>query len=206
MASSARERYRILPPRPFTAAAYMLLFTGALYVIELYNIGVGGALSRTDCIVARDPSHLEGIAFAPLLHASWDHLDGNAPFFLIFGFLAMAGGFGQFVVVTLIVWLVSGLGAWLISDPNSCTVGASGVIFGWLMFLLFRGFYAHSAKQIVLAVVLLMFWGGILLGLVPGQPQVSWQAHLFGAFGGIVAARMVARRRLPANEEMVRPL
>lgn len=172
----------------------MLVFTAMLYVIEVYNIAVNNALDANDCIVPREPSRLDGILFAPLLHSGWDHLNGNAPFFLLFGFLAMAGGFGQFFVVTVIVWSVSGLGVWLVSPPASCTLGASGVIFGWLMFLLFRGFYARSAKQILLAVVLLLFWGGILFGLLPGNPLVSWQAHLFGALGGILAARSVAGR------------
>jgi membrane associated rhomboid family serine protease len=188
-----RSTARLLPPRPFTAAVLMLLFTGVLYLIEAYDLATGGALNQADCIVPRSPDRLDGVLFAPLLHQSWAHLDGNALYFLVFGFLAMAGGFGQFLVVTLIVWLVSGLGVWLISPPDSCTIGASGVIFGWLMFLLFRGFFARSGKQVLLAVVLLVLWGGVLLDLLPGQPQVSWQAHVFGALGGILAARMVTR-------------
>jgi membrane associated rhomboid family serine protease len=196
---------RLLPPRPFLAAALMLLFTGLLYAIELYNSAVGNALTDNDCIVPREPSRLDGVLLAPLLHLGWQHLEGNAPWFLLFGFLAMAGGFGQFLLVTSVVWLVSGLGVWLISPSGSCTVGVSGVIFGWLMFLLFRGFYTRSATQILLAVVLLVFWGGLLLGLIPGDPQVSWQAHLFGALGGILAARMVSRARQRAPKEPVMP-
>jgi membrane associated rhomboid family serine protease len=200
-----RSTARLLPPRPFTAAALMLLFTGMLYLIEAYDLATGGALNRADCIVPRDPNQLDGVLVAPLLHWDWGHLGGNAPFFLLFGFLAMAGGFGQFLMVTLVVWLVSGLGVWLISPPGSCTVGASGVIFGWLMFLLFRGFFARSGKQILLAVVLLVLWGGVLWDLLPGQQGVSWQAHAFGALGGILAARMVTRaqRRRPAEEPVM---
>jgi membrane associated rhomboid family serine protease len=188
---------RVLPPRPFVAAALMCLFTAGLYVLEVYDLMGGGRLERNDCIVPRDPQHLDGILFAPLLHAGWAHLDGNAPFFLVLGFLAMAGGFGQFFVVTLVIWLVSGFGVWLISPTQSCTVGASGVIFGWMTFLLVRGFYARSGKQILVALVLFFFWGSLLLGAIPGDPKVSWQAHLFGALGGILAARLVARRIRP---------
>ncbi|MDT7593751.1 MAG: hypothetical protein QOH45_3282 [Pseudonocardiales bacterium] len=180
------------------AAMTMLLFTFLLYVVEAYDASTGQSLDAEGGIFARDPSHLDGVLFAPLLHASWAHLESNTLPFLIFGFLAMAGGFGQFVGVTALVWLVSGLGVWVFSPPGTDTVGASGVIFGWLVFLLFRGFLAGSAKQILLAVVLFFLWGGVLFGLLPGQPGISWQAHLFGALGGVLAARIVAgadRRR-----------
>src|SRR5690606_20788923 len=127
------------------------------------------------------------------------HLLGNTVPFLVFGFLAMAGGFRQFVVVTATIWILSGIGVWLTGDigmppgAESVHIGASGVIFGWLVFLLTRGFFARSALQILMAVGLFLVWGGILLGVLPGQPGVSWQAHLFGALAGLLAARMVAR-------------
>jgi membrane associated rhomboid family serine protease len=74
----------------------------------------------------------------------------------------------------------------------------SGVIFGWLMYLLVRGFFPRSGTQILLAVVVFLLWGGILLGVVPGQEGVSWQGHLFGALAGVFAAWLVARRRHPS--------
>ena len=73
------------------------------------------------------------------------------------------------------------------------TVGASGVIFGWLAFLLVRGFFAGSVKQILLAAVLFMIWGGVLWGVLPSDPHISWQGHLFGALAGVLAAWLVAR-------------
>ena len=76
---------------------------------------------------------------------------------------------------------------------------SGALFFGWLTYLLVRGFFARSGTQILLAVVLFLFWGGILLGVLPGQPQVSWQGHLFGALAGVFAASLVApRRRAPA--------
>jgi membrane associated rhomboid family serine protease len=193
-----RPPARVLPARPFMAAATMLLFTAGLYLVEVYNVSTGDVLDDNDGIVARNTDHLVGVLWAPLLHGSWLHLEANTPLFLVLGFLVMAGGLRQFIVVTATIWLLSGLGVWLIAPPGTVTVGASGVIFGWLVFLLFRGFFAGSAKQILLAVVLFFLWGGVLFGLLPGQPGISWQAHLFGALGGVLAARIVAgadRRR-----------
>ena len=91
------------------------------------------------------------------------------------------------------IWVLGGLGVWLTAPDGSVTIGMSGVIFGWLTYLLVRGFFARSGTQIVLAVVLFLLWGGILLGVLPGQPGVSWQGHLFGALAGVFAAWLVAR-------------
>ena len=84
---------------------------------------------------------------------------------------------------------------WLTAPAGSVTVGMSGVIFGWLTYLLVRGFFARSGTQIVLALVVFFLWGGILLGVFPGQEGVSWQGHLSGALAGVFAAWLVARRR-----------
>jgi membrane associated rhomboid family serine protease len=193
-ASSAR----VFPARPLQATVTMVAFTALLWVIEFYDQATGERLDA-DGIVPRTESGLEGILWAPLLHGGFAHLIANTLPFLIFGFLVLANGFGRFVLVTALIWAISGLGVWLVAPAGTVTIGMSGVIFGWLTYLLVRGFFARSGTQILLAVVLFLFWGGILLGVLPGQPQVSWQGHLFGALAGVFAASLVApRRRAPA--------
>ena len=185
---------RVFPAQPLRAAGAMLSFTAVLWVLEFYDQLTGQRLDQ-DGIVPRTTTGLEGILWAPLLHGGWAHLIANTLPFLIFGFLVLANGIGRFVAVTAIVWLLGGLGVWLTAADNSVTIGMSGVIFGWLTYLLVRGFFARSAAQIVLAVVVFLFWGGILLGVLPGQEGVSWQGHLFGALAGVLAAWLVAPRR-----------
>jgi len=178
----------------------MVLFTGLLYVVEFADLATGEQLERNG-IVPRVLDGLDGVLWAPLLHDDWTHLGVNTLPFLLFGFLALAGGIGQFVAVTAMIWVLGGLGVWLVGPAGANHIGASGVIFGWLAFLLLRGFYARSAGQITLAVFLFLFWGGMLLGVLPGDPNVSWQGHLFGALAGVFAARLVGRadrRRGPA--------
>ncbi|MCX6462285.1 MAG: rhomboid family intramembrane serine protease [Pseudonocardiales bacterium] len=193
-----RSISRVLPSPVRPAALTMLALTGLLYVVEVADVVSGQSLERAGGIVARDGSGLDGIAFAPLLHGDWPHLLGNTVPFLVFGFLAMAGGIRQFVLVTALIWIGGGLAVWLTAGAGEYHVGASGVIFGWLAFLLTRGFFARSAKQIALAVVLFAIWGGILFGVLPGQEGISWQGHLFGALFGVLGAWLVARADRPA--------
>ena len=192
--TSARPLNRVLPPAPLRAFVTMLALTGVLYVSEAYDQVTGGQLDD-DGIIPRTEGGLDGVLWAPLLHGGWDHLVANTLPFLLFGFLAMAAGIGRFVAVTAIIWIVGGLGVWLFAPPGASHIGASGVIFGWLAFLLVRGFVARSLKQIGLAAVLFSFWGGLLWGVLPGQPGISWQGHLFGALAGVLAAWLLVPKR-----------
>jgi len=151
---------------------------------------------------------LLGVLFAPLLHGSWAHLWSNLVPLVIMGVLIMLSGVRQFVAVTALVWLVSGLGVWLIAPANTTTVGASGIVFGWLAFLIVRGIWTRTWQHLLLGLVLLavygsLFWTGIVkvaAADITGVVTVSWQAHLFGAIGGILAAFLVARADGPRRD------
>ena len=189
MTAPTGSRARIVPRHPVLAFLFMLGFLAVLWVVEAVNqFALGDALDD-DGIGPRRLDGLAGILWSPLIHESWAHLEANSLPFLILGFLVFAGGIGQWFAVTATIWLLGGFLTWLTGAAGS-TIGASGVIFGWLAFLLVRGFFARSARQIVLAVVLLLLYGGVLWGMLPGDPGISWQAHLFGALAGVLAARL----------------
>ena len=188
---------RVFPAQPLKALGTILSLTAVLWVVEFYDQLTGERLDQ-DGIVPRSVDGLDGIVWVPLLHGGWAHLVANTLPFLVFGFLVLANGVARFVLVTAVIWVVAGLGVWLTAPAGSVTVGMSGVIFGWLTYLLVRGFFARSGTQIVLALVVFFLWGGILLGVLPGQEGVSWQGHLFGALAGVVAAWLVARPRHPS--------
>lgn len=183
---------RVLPPNPRAAAIVALAFTALLYLIELVDVILPANLDQGG-IHSRELSGLDGVLWAPLLHAGWSHLFANTVPVLVFAFLAMAAGIGRFALVTAIIWVVSGLGVWLVGPANTVTVGASGLAFGWLAYLLVRGIFNRAAGQILVAVVLLGIWSGMLAGLLPGNPGVSWQGHLFGALAGVLAAWLTTR-------------
>lgn len=168
-------------------------FTALLYLIEEIDEILPADLDRLFGIVPRSVSGLDGILFAPLLHDGWWHLHENTLPLLVLGFLVMSGGLRQWVATTATIWLISGLGVWLISPEGSSTVGVSGVVIGWLVFLLARGIFTRSFLQLGAASVLVFYWGSILLLIFPSHPMISWQGHLFGAAAGLLAVWLVAK-------------
>jgi membrane associated rhomboid family serine protease len=202
--NAKRPVNRILPPNPRQAAIVVGAFTLVLYVIELLDRVLPANLERFG-IVPRSVSGLDGIVWAPLLHTTWGHLLSNTLPVLIFGFLAMSSGLGQWIAVSATIWVISGVGVWLVG-ADGITVGASGLALGWLTFLLIRGIFTRSFLQLLVAVVLFMYWGGTLLGVLPGDPGVSWQGHLFGAAAGVLAAWLVTvANRRAANKAADKP-
>lgn len=166
-------------------------FVALLFAIELFNALMLRSLNRTFGLRPRSADGLLDIFTFPLLHANLNHLLSNSLPLIIFGFLVFLSGLRVFLTALALSWLGSGVTVWLIGN-GGVTVGASGLVFGLFAFLLVRGFFNHSWRQILLAVVLFMGYGSILLGLLPFVAgYVSWQAHLGGAAGGVVAALLL---------------
>lgn len=157
------------------------------------NVVVGGGLLGFG-IHPRTVQGLWGIAAAPFLHASLEHLVANSVPLVVLGWLVMLRDRRHFWPVTIIAALGSGLTAWTIGAPGTVHVGASGVIFGYLGFLLLAGWFARSAGAILLSVLVTVLWGGLVFGVLPGQVGISWEAHLGGFLGGVLAARWLAPR------------
>lgn len=179
--------------RPLGAAVLMGALLALLWVLEIVDQASGNALDEFG-IRAREVDGLPYVFTAPFLHFGFDHLTSNSLPFFVLGVLVLLGGLARWVWSTLITVLSSGLTAWLLTPANSIIAGASGVIFGWLTYLLARGIYSRDIKQILISVAVLIFYGGVLWGVLPGQAGVSWQGHLGGALGGVLAARLLHRR------------
>ncbi len=176
-----------------TALQGILLFVGILYVVEVLDQVSGSRLQRAGGLEPRESDGLDGIVFAPLLHGPWEHLLANTVPLLVFGFLLLLAGVRRWLEVTTVVWLVGGAGVWLTGGAGTIHIGASVLVFGWLCYLLLRGVFSRNPGQLALGVLLLLIYGGVLWGVLPGQPGVSWQGHLFGAIGGALAAGWLGR-------------
>lgn len=132
------------------------------------------------------------VLIAPWLHVGFGHLIANTVPLVVLGWLVMLRGMRDFVVVVVVSALVSGLGIWLFGGPRTIHLGASGVIFGLLGALLARAYFERSWVALGLAIVAGMLYGGMLWGVLPGAPGVSWLGHLFGFTGGVLAARLLS--------------
>lgn len=154
---------------------------------------LGGALNQFG-IIPRTLIGLRGILFAPFLHGSLGHLLANTVPFAVLGWFVLLRGIDEFLEVTLITMAVGGLGTWLIAAPRTVHIGASGVIFGYLGFLLARGYFERSFSAILLSLLAAFFYGGMIWGVLPGQAFISWQGHLFGFIGGAIAAKWMSQQ------------
>jgi membrane associated rhomboid family serine protease len=163
-----------------------------MWAVEVVDL-VAGDLDSAG-IRPRDPDGLPGIAAAPFLHAGFGHLIGNTVPFVVLGGAIALGGLARIAAVTAVVGLVGGLGTWVTGPANTVHIGASGLVFGYAAYLVARAAYSRSGLHLLGAVAVVAVYGTTLaLGVVP-HPGVSWQGHVFGAVGGVVAAWAVHGR------------
>ena len=169
-----------------------------MWLVEVVDL-VAGDLDSAG-IRPRDPDGLPGVVLAPFLHGGFEHLLGNTVPFLVLGAAIALSGLARIAVVAATVAVVGGLGTWLVAPAGTVHIGASGLVFGFAAYLVARGAFSRRALHLGVGLLVLAVYGTTLaFGFVP-TPGVSWQGHLFGAVGGVVAARVVdgATRTAPA--------
>ena len=180
--------------RSLRQQAVVLGGTFALFwtVFAVNNL-LGGMLNVFG-VIPRTTIGLRGLIFAPFIHQRLDHIVANSLPFLALGWMVMLRDPRHFVPVTVMSAIGSGLLAWLLGAPGSVHIGASGILFGYLGFLILSGWYARSALSVAMSVIVIAVWGGVVLGVMPGESGVSWQSHLGGFLAGALAARSYRTR------------
>lgn len=178
-----------------TRIAILGWFVVLLWVLELIDVillhqGLNGYGIRP-----RTVAGLRGILLAPFFHGSLEHLATNTLPFIVLGWLVMVPNVRDFFIVTAVTIVVSGAGVWLVGATGSVHIGASGLVFGYLGFLLFRGYFERSFQAVLIAVIVGFFYGSLIWGVLPSGPGISWEAHLFGFLGGAISARFLAQRK-----------
>ena len=182
--------------RPFVIVA---LVAAVMWAVELIDL-----LPKTNFdqwgIRPRTAEGLVGIVTAPFLHNGLGHLISNTIPFLILGGLIAVSGVTRYLQVTGTVAVIAGAGTWLVGPTNTDHIGASGLVFGYLTYLMARGLFERKLAYLFVGLVVLFLYGGVLWGLLP-RPGISWQGHLFGALGGVAAARLFhdTRVRTPTS-------
>lgn len=197
MSDTALERPRLDVAgwlRPFVVVASFVALMWAEEIVDLVphtNFDQWG-------IRPRQLDGLVGIVAAPFLHAGFGHLLANTLPFLVLGAIIAASGVARYLQVSALVGLLSGVGTWLVGPAHSDHIGASGVVFGYLTYLAARGLFERRIGYLLVGAAVLFLYGGILWGVVPRE-GISWQGHVFGAVGGVVAARVLHARRRPVS-------
>ena len=162
-----------------------------LTIVEIINL----ALDRPFVvfgIVPRNVNSLWGIFTAPFIHGNVIHFVSNIFPFTVFSFLLLQHGIYRYFVVTLFVTIVGGGAVWMFGR-TAMHVGASGVIFGYFSYLLLAGVLSREVKLIGISFLVGALYGGLIFGVLPIQPGVSWEGHLFGFLAGLVAAYLFGR-------------
>lgn len=175
---------------PLTLIALLWLVHGLQFLFGI-DFGYYGVYPRT-------MSGLRGILFAPLIHGDWGHLLSNtAPLFatsalIVFFYRKVA------IPAFVLIYFLTGLSVWGFGRPVF-HIGASGVVYGLVAFVFFSGIFRRNLKSIVLALIVLMYYGSMFLGVLPGREGISWESHLLGGIMGILIA-FLYRNQLEDDE------
>jgi membrane associated rhomboid family serine protease len=146
----------------------------------------GNSVARL-ALVPRQASGLLGILTAPFVHDGVAHLAANLPPFLVLGALVLRRNEAHFIEVAATIALMQGGLLWLLGR-NASHVGMSGVIFGFLGYLLAIAWLTRTTSDLLVAGGVLLFYGGMLAGVKPVRNGTSWEAHLFGLLAGLASA------------------
>ncbi|PZS17506.1 MAG: rhomboid family intramembrane serine protease [Pseudonocardiales bacterium] len=172
----------------------MLSVAAVLWAIQIVNAANDYSLDRFG-LRPRRIDGLWGIGTEPFLHASYGHLLSNTAPLVAVGWVLMLSGVRTWLTVTALVVVLGGLATWLVA-PAGVIVGASGLVFGWLGYLIARAYFSRKLRWIVVAALVLFFFGTLLNGLLPSfHSHVSWQAHVCGFAAGILAGAALHPRR-----------
>ena len=173
----------------------LIVSVAMFWAIEIADYTIfNGSLNQYG-IKPRDTAALWGILLAPMLHGGFGHLMANTISFIPLGWLTMLQETSDFYIVSVVSALVGGIGVWIFGAPNSVHIGASILIYGYLGFLLLRGYFQRNMPSIVLSFFVAIVYGGLIWGVFPSEVGISWEGHLFGFIGGAIAAKIIAQEK-----------
>jgi membrane associated rhomboid family serine protease len=163
------------------------LFVILLWLIKIYEIIFHLDLSKYG-IQPRTYQGLIGILISPLIHGNVSHLFSNTMPLLILGIMVFY--FYRRIAFEIFFWIyiMTDSWVWVSAGSDSYHIGASGLVYGFVSFLFFSGVFRKNTKSIALAVLVTLVYGGLIGGILPSQPGVSWQSHLFGAISGAICS------------------
>ncbi len=192
---SGADRAEIVLAEARKALFVMVGFIAVIWALQIANWADHYGYDAHYGILPRDVLRLPDIFVAPFLHLSWGHIEGNSGPLFIFGFLAAYRGVWRFAGVTALIAATSGLAVWFFESAHTVTVGASGLIFGYLGYVVARGLIDRNLVDALIGVVMALSFAYLLTVALPGTPHVSWIGHLGGLIGGVAAGWLFRSKR-----------
>lgn len=194
MVESGEARHRIVRML-WTPVGLLLVALVIMWVVEVVDTLALADRLQGNGILPRSRAGIDGIAWAPFLHSDFGHIASNSLPLLVLGGLVAVRGMRYWVLLTVAVLVVGGALTWALARSGN-HIGASGIVFGYFGALLGAAFFERRPRALGAALLVVVFYGGMVSGIVP-QDFVSWEGHLFGMATGVVVARVLAEPRKP---------
>lgn len=174
--------------KPIKNLLYLIAFLWIIHLLSyFFPINQHG-------IIPRETSGLMGIIFAPFLHYDFPHLSTNSVSLFILGMFLITMEHGRSYWIVIAIIILGGLGTWFIGRPGTVHIGASGVIYGILGFLITRGLFRRDFKTLLISIVVFFLYCGMIFGVLPVNFHTSWESHLCGFLSGILLASTYKRK------------
>lgn len=172
---------------------YFLLFLFSFPLVECINLLIHRQLNQFG-LFPRNTEHLTGIFSSVWLHGSLSHFIANFTALLVLSFLCKQWGNSVFWKTTSLIIILSGILVWLLGRP-SFHIGASGLVYGYFGFSIVAGWLSKRVYLTLISIVVTIFYGSMIWGVLPTQPNTSFEYHLAGFFSGLLAAKLFASSR-----------
>lgn len=176
-----------LARRSFVYALFFpLLFVAMLWLVKLLEYSTGADFAQFG-LFPRSLHGIPGILTAPLIHGDVWHLFSNSVPLAAMGIIMFL--FYREIAFPVFAWIYIMTGLWVWAAGREVYhIGASGIIYGFVCFIFFSGIFRWDKRLLRPSVVVLLFYGGMIGGVLPGQPNISWESHALGSLAGIITA------------------
>jgi membrane associated rhomboid family serine protease len=179
----------------------ILVLVGLCWLMFLINnVILRGSLNHFG-ITPRHLMSLPGILWAPFLHGSFNHLLANTIPLLVLGGILCARSQTEFATVATIGTLLGGGLTWLFAR-HATHIGASGLIFCFFGYLASLAYFRRTFGTLLLSAACILFYGGMLRGIVPTSTPVSWEGHVAGLVAGVALAGMNFKAAAPQEDTL----
>ncbi|MFJ8625890.1 rhomboid family intramembrane serine protease [Kitasatospora sp. NPDC093550] len=179
----------------------MLGLQAVIWSVQVVNWLDDYGLSREFGLRSQQLGDLPEMFTSPFLHFSWDHIEANSWPLFVLGFLAAFRGMRRFLLASLVIAVSGGLTVWLLERPNTVTAGASGMVYGYLGYVVLRGVLDRKVLDAVVGIAVAAVYSTLLIGVLPVTQGVSWLGHLGGLVGGLAAAVLLRDRHRAARPD-----